>query len=388
MKPVLSFTNFALTFVALTIVVLALRGWSIVIGRLRRGEPILRWQPRRAVPWGLADLVGFFALLLIVNNAVVVISRMLFGVPVRITADTTAAVDVVGLAILNIGYFLFLAIALAYLIFARRASLHDLGIHPREIGRDVWLGAKAFVMLAPIVYGIQALLVQWWPSHHPLVESLRANRDWGMLVAGAIAAVVAAPLFEEFAFRLIFQGWLENAAAVIRPPLETSKPVEESDPVEARASTAELVWTWLCIGPRRHEDTVSAPGLDDSPVAPGATDSRSSPAAAGETGGAALSNPYRSPALEDTESASRTVVNRDLELPRPWRYLAILLSSLIFALLHYQHGPDWVPLIVLALGLGYLYQRTHRLLPCITVHFLINGVSYSIFMLEILGPKQ
>jgi CAAX prenyl protease-like protein len=55
--------------------------------------------------------------------------------------------------------------------------------------------------------------------------------------------------------------------------------------------------------------------------------------------------------------------------------LSIAISSVVFALLHYTHGPDWIPLILLAAGMGYLYQRTHRLLPSLTVHACLNGLS-------------
>src|SRR4029079_10689753 len=56
-------------------------------------------------------------------------------------------------------------------------------------------------------------------------------------------------------------------------------------------------------------------------------------------------------------------------------WLPIAISSAIFALLHYSHGPDWVPLFLLAAGMGYLYQRTHRLLPSLVVHSLLNSFS-------------
>ncbi len=56
---------------------------------------------------------------------------------------------------------------------------------------------------------------------------------------------------------------------------------------------------------------------------------------------------------------------------RPARW-PVAVSAAAFAMLHIQHGPDWVPLFVLALGLGYLYRQTHRLLPAVTVHFLLN----------------
>ena len=53
----------------------------------------------------------------------------------------------------------------------------------------------------------------------------------------------------------------------------------------------------------------------------------------------------------------------------------ILISSLLFALAHVSHGPDPVALFLLALILGYLYRRTHRLLPCIVLHSLFNASS-------------
>ena len=43
-----------------------------------------------------------------------------------------------------------------------------------------------------------------------------------------------------------------------------------------------------------------------------------------------------------------------------------------FALVHFSHGPDFVPLFVLSLGLGYLYRQTHRIMPSLVVHFGLN----------------
>jgi membrane protease YdiL (CAAX protease family) len=39
------------------------------------------------------------------------------------------------------------------------------------------------------------------------------------------------------------------------------------------------------------------------------------------------------------------------------------------------HGPDPIPLFVLALILGYMYQRTHRIVPSIVTHLLFNLTS-------------
>jgi membrane protease YdiL (CAAX protease family) len=51
--------------------------------------------------------------------------------------------------------------------------------------------------------------------------------------------------------------------------------------------------------------------------------------------------------------------------------------------MHAAHGPDPIPLFVLALGLGYLYRQTHRILPCIVVHFLLNLLTMAALAMEL-----
>jgi membrane protease YdiL (CAAX protease family) len=68
------------------------------------------------------------------------------------------------------------------------------------------------------------------------------------------------------------------------------------------------------------------------------------------------------------------IVNRGL-LNLPLGTVPIVYSSALFALTHLGQGAADLPLFVLAIGLGFLYHRTHRLLPSITVHFLLNGLA-------------
>jgi membrane protease YdiL (CAAX protease family) len=62
--------------------------------------------------------------------------------------------------------------------------------------------------------------------------------------------------------------------------------------------------------------------------------------------------------------------------------IAIVAASLVFALMHLGHGTDPIPLFFLAITLGYLYRRTHRLLPSVTVHFCLNACSYLMLCLS------
>ena len=59
----------------------------------------------------------------------------------------------------------------------------------------------------------------------------------------------------------------------------------------------------------------------------------------------------------------------------PYGWLPIGVSSLLFALAHVGYGPDPVPLFSLALILGYVYQRTHRIVPSMVTHASFNGMS-------------
>jgi len=89
------------------------------------------------------------------------------------------------------------------------------------------------------------------------------------------------------------------------------------------------------------------------------------------------SNPYAPAQIVDqsSEIPRAELADQQPELQGPAAWLPIAVSSAIFALLHYSHGPDWIPLLLLAGGMGYLYQRTHRLLPSLVVHSLLNSLS-------------
>ena len=47
------------------------------------------------------------------------------------------------------------------------------------------------------------------------------------------------------------------------------------------------------------------------------------------------------------------------------------------------HGVAPVSLVLLGLVLGYLYQRTHRITPCIVCHMLFNSFSLVMLWLQL-----
>ncbi len=69
--------------------------------------------------------------------------------------------------------------------------------------------------------------------------------------------------------------------------------------------------------------------------------------------------------------------------PPPLMVWPLVLSSLAFALVHYGHGPDPIPLFFFALMLGYVYQKTHRIWPSLFVHACLNAWSLTLIWLTL-----
>jgi membrane protease YdiL (CAAX protease family) len=82
------------------------------------------------------------------------------------------------------------------------------------------------------------------------------------------------------------------------------------------------------------------------------------------------------------KTASQKSIEAAESRPAIW---PVVVSSAVFALMHYSHGVDPIPLFVLALGLGFVYRQTHSILPCIIVHLLFNAFSLALLMVDVYG---
>lgn len=272
--------------------------------------------PRGDVPWGLLDMVVIlifwqFSMATAIafaqgspppaTDAVSVASR---SVPLdaksapekRVTSADCIAMTLASIAAWVCG---------SVWLFRRGAIRQDLGHTKHSFLGDVVLGFQAYCLLAPPVLFVQSLLANFWPTtpHHPLVRSLVEHGNSGLYWSIVLAAVVGAPLVEEFVFRVVLQGWLERVAA------------------DWRYGVSSLRLSF-------HEILVGGP------------------------------------------AANRTHFSHQ----RPF-WWPIGVSSLFFAAAHLGQGPAPISLFLLALGLGYVYERTHRWLPCAVTHMLINGVT-------------
>src|SRR3954447_7045804 len=301
---------------------------SIVAGlnvlRMRNNGSVLPYEPRRPVPWGPVGCVLAMTFLLMT-------ALTAFGEDHSPGPETASGlVEGMLLELLIVGGFLLLIAAFT------KAKLRDVGLptKSRLWIRDVCVGAAAcLAALAPVLL-LQELLVQiFFPTNqvsgHPLIKALTEEPpSAGVFFLSGMFAVVVAPICEEITFRLLLQGWLERWED---ERLGWRKKVASDLPV-AMATTA-------------HNDSTAT--IDQSGV------SDVSPIVAEELS-------------IDSEPPNRGIAG----LPYGW--FPIVISAIAFGLAHFGYGPEPIPLFLLALVLGFLYQRTHRVIPGIVVHALFN----------------
>jgi membrane protease YdiL (CAAX protease family) len=313
--------------------------WVYIASRWWRHGEVLPWEPRRSVPWGppAAILAVAFALMA-VSSA--------WGPggaagDVRVPNAEGTAIKIVSLLafqLLLAGGF-FAAIAVTY-----GATARDMGLprSAREGLRDFGLGIATCLAALPPVQAVQALSM-WLIgredplSQHPLIETLTSmgGANVSIMLLACLSAVVVAPICEEITFRLLLQGWLEKWEDGNLVSSETANAVV-SDKVDLNGFQA--------VDDEMHQETNEPePATTDSTIVI-----------------CHSSFPPRPP-------------RGMLGLPHGW--LPLLISSFLFGIAHFGYGPEPIPLFFFALFLGYVYQRTHRILPCIIAHGLFNLIS-------------
>jgi membrane protease YdiL (CAAX protease family) len=296
--------------------------------RRARGLPALKQESYKSVPWSSTDLL--LAIVAILAVQLLGLSAATFAAktdgPVQIDRlSPRLTLVILGLNVTT--HFAALLAALAVVVVRARAKPADLGINGPSCRSDVNKGVVAFVAVAPLVYGLQIFFTEYAGVEykHPLIESIRRERSLPLVILVVASAVIAAPVVEEFIFRVLLQGWLEKAEFAL-----------------------------LAMRGRRASN-----------VATEVHDVRSS---------------------RDVETfAQPSVATQHGLLGLPAGSIPIFFSSALFAQMHAGQGQAPVPLFFFALVLGFLYHRTHRVIPSITTHALLNAVSLVAFFV---GPSK
>ena len=70
---------------------------------------------------------------------------------------------------------------------------------------------------------------------------------------------------------------------------------------------------------------------------------------------------------------------------RPRALWPIVVTSGLFAGMHWGQGPAPVPLFFLACGLGYLYRQTGSMMPPLVIHMILNGITVIVTIVMMLS---
>lgn len=178
---------------------LAASAWGLagVLTRMRRGGAAVPLRPHAPVAWGGLD-VAIIAYLWLCCQF---LASALMPKPATV-ADQLAG-GAIGMAAAT-------SFAAAYLL-RRRASWQGLGFGVESLTQDLRLAVGALAVILGPLLAIAGLLDRFVPYRHPIIDFLASQRGLPALLLVTVAAVVVAPIAEEFFFRRVLQGWLETA---------------------------------------------------------------------------------------------------------------------------------------------------------------------------------
>ena len=345
-----SFSTFAIKLLIGLVALASARVWIGVVARLARGEAIVPHSPRRPAPWTIVDVLLIVMAYILLNGAIEGALTAWDHADVGDNpAKTLAAYETIRrLSASALANIVTVALSIGLLSLRTGATRDDLGFSGGQWIGDLRLGATAFVAVSVPIYALQFVLTRFFESRHPIMNILEIDHGPLTMAWVGLIAVVIAPVAEEFLFRVVIQGWLE-AWEARRSGLATTM----------RPSGQALTY-----------------GTAESGFAPAAVTDAARPLESG--------NPYQPPGLSLSVSPPRPEVATGIGRGfggAPVGVVPVVATSLLFALMHVGHGPDPIPLFLLALVLGFLYQRTHRVLPGIVLHVCLNGTSMLIFWL-------
>ncbi|MDY0167503.1 MAG: CPBP family glutamic-type intramembrane protease [Thermoguttaceae bacterium] len=312
----------ALAAALLVAVVASLAFWGVMFQRYRAGRPILPREPHPVVPWQGIDV---------------------------------------------------LAVLAVYVMFTASA-----------VGVVQWTLRPELTEPVPIYSAEDSDMA------HAVLQAV-ATGHWWVLVLAAVAVVIVAPVAEEFLFRVLLQGWLEASVerwAPLLPNLRRLMP-GASGPI-LLSSLLFAAAHFKVAGSPYHTDFLVAMMLGTTvagvlAVCFGVVWLRFRVGATAADLGLVRARPEASPGQKPPSALAG-----DVRLGLWW--LAGLLGPIYavqiachFTLPKYI-APDPIPLFFLALGLGILYARTHRLVPCIVLHAGLNAVSLTLGWATLPGP--
>lgn len=234
---------------------------------------------------------------------------------------------------------------------------------PKRLGQGVLMGLAAL----PVVYVLMMAvsLASETDYDHPLITSATQSGTLSSYLMGFFAAAIAAPIAEEFLFRVVLQGWLQA--------------------VPFKSISANLIGWPVRLGlgqasNKGESTTVSMPLPEITPFPTAETDSAcghefdTEPMIVAE-----LSNDVATPS-NDLDAREPN------PLTPPW--WPAVVTGILFGLAHLSYGMSFIPLSLLGILLGFVYRQTHSIWPCIAIHMMLNTLSMLMLGVLILSQQS
>ncbi|MCA9196604.1 MAG: CPBP family intramembrane metalloprotease [Planctomycetales bacterium] len=360
MKAVLSLLMSVVTF---AILATSLMAWVHAFKRLMAGQPIIEDERTGVVPWNWFMLLVVALTFLVVIGGCQLVTMLLLGLDPG-EFDPKSATPFQHFAVImafSTGMLISTAIGYGLVWSMTRCPFASLGLSLSKIRVDARIALVAFAMLIVPTLLCQLALVQMLPAspEHPFVKIVKDSQNGILLWCIAFAAIVAAPMSEEFLFRVMLQGWLERI--LVPPSFAATIPTGDVADIQALKTS---------------ESSATLNGVSAEPLPP-----------------PDQGNPFLSPhdsamPHASLESAITNMSTGQRQYRGVVNWLPILISSTLFAMAHLGQGPPPIPLFILAVGLGYLYRQTRRIWPSLIVHALVNSLAVAQLVLMSAGVLE
>ena len=212
---------------------------------------------------------------------------------------------------------------------------------------------------------------------HPLTKLVAAANVWILLLC-FVSAVVAAPVAEEFAFRVLLQGWFQALERRWRRKMPTLRRI-------LPRAAGPIFLASLLFGAMHFR--VAGPPLDERSLVA---------MMIGNVVGNLLTLGFAIGYLRWHVGATAADLGwAPRKLPRDIGLGLIAFAAIVVPIFAIQYAlvallaalkipvaPDPIPLFLLAIVLGTLYFRTHRIMPSIVVHAALNATSLALELLR------
>lgn len=362
-NPFLAVYLLFFTFVLLTALVGFVSTWIFILWRGSQGKPLLPltlpWQPSR---WSLLEVLGiafggllFNSLLALGAAKALNIQRPEGGIPLELAAAG------------SLGSIITVLLATAWICLRFRVSPEHVGfIKPRW--QTLAVGVFGGLAVLPMMYALMGVVSNLFETEyeHPLIDSAIDSATLTTYLLAFFSAALAAPIAEEFFFRVILQGWLQS---IPFKSLFSSLAGERT--VESSMETADSRSTTF-------DDSASASGYGSSvPSVNMAAEIKSSEVQQATSPSTTLSMAGDLASVySPSQSSSYTASNHQgvpANISPP--FWPAIISGVLFGLAHFDYGVSFIPLSFLGIFLGWIYRQTHAIWPCIIIHMMLNTFS-------------